>query len=189
MAIPDCITDIPLLRTKTRYTKSTRLALHQRGYAACSQCGDIKVLHDFRADHRASNGVRNACKECERLEGSRRRLLGKDARRKQKINQNKQQRKHQKSTTAKQAPAIAGVYVLQMGDIYKIGRSSNIQRRMSELCGMLPYPTVLICTIPDSRKLKSVELELHRRYSSKRLNGEWFTLEPEDVVYVRSLAK
>ena len=32
---------------------------------------------------------------------------------------------------------------------------------------------------------KNIEKELHRRYSDKRVRGEWFRLEYKDVEYLR----
>ena len=62
---------------------------------------------------------------------------------------------------------------------YKIGKSKNITRRLKELNQHKtkePYETKLLCIIKGD-----IEKELHNEYIQKRLNGEWFYLEENDI--------
>lgn len=78
------------------------------------------------------------------------------------------------------------VYVVQMEghDLYKIGRSVNIPRRMSEFGVQLPFKYKLLFAhrVPDAR---CREAWLHRDFGQYRANGEWFKLIPEHVEVIR----
>lgn len=69
------------------------------------------------------------------------------------------------------------IYVVQMEGhpLYKIGRSSNVPRRMSEIGIQLPFPYQLCFAhrVPNSHFTES---DLHDDFSWARLNGEWFRL-------------
>jgi hypothetical protein len=68
------------------------------------------------------------------------------------------------------------IYLLQMGEYYKIGRTVAIERRQRELSGTkLPHDLVQLHTI-KVRDIVAVETALHRRYAEYRSNGEWFRL-------------
>lgn len=79
------------------------------------------------------------------------------------------------------------VYLIHDGELYKIGISIHPGKRLSQIryengreCSLL----VLI----ESPDYKSLELELHEKFSSKRIKGEWFDLEPDDIAWITSLA-
>jgi len=61
-------------------------------------------------------------------------------------------------------------------DIYKIGKTSqeNIEKRINEIQSPYKLQIVAVCS-------KDVENELHKKYHSKRLNGEYFKLSYEDI--------
>lgn len=69
------------------------------------------------------------------------------------------------------------LYIMQMavtGDV-KIGRSSDIDRRMGEIQTGCPHMVRVILRGPE---LGHQEQDLHkrlRRYKTKRRGGEWFT--------------
>lgn len=67
--------------------------------------------------------------------------------------------------------ARSKVYFIQFRDRVKIGTSTNIRRRVSEL----PYDR-LIGTIPGGPK---VEATWHRRFAHLRSAGEWFRMGPD----------
>lgn len=74
------------------------------------------------------------------------------------------------------------VYVIQMEghDIFKIGRSNDMTRRMSQFGVQLPFPFV----VRFARKVQEptqIEGVLHECFALKRLNGEWFQLTDRDV--------
>lgn len=78
------------------------------------------------------------------------------------------------------------VYLLKGDfDIYKIGMSVNPDVRIKSYNG-LPFKVTHICSI-QTENARLLEASLHKRFDSKRLNGEWFNLATDDVEYVKSL--
>lgn len=63
---------------------------------------------------------------------------------------------------------------------YKIGLSKNPKTRIGTLGVQLPFPIEALHIIPTN-DMKQAESQLHERYESKRVNGEWFELSDEDV--------
>jgi hypothetical protein len=80
------------------------------------------------------------------------------------------------------------VYLLKEinGAHYKIGKTVDPNNRVATFGVQLPYAVEyehLIKT--DNRHI--LEGELHQRFADKRVNGEWFNLEPSDVDYIKGL--
>lgn len=76
---------------------------------------------------------------------------------------------------------IAGfVYLMKYGKHYKIGKTNAIGRREYELAFQLPERLRTVHSIktddPDG-----MEEYWHKRFASKRGNGEWFDLDTADV--------
>lgn len=81
------------------------------------------------------------------------------------------------------------VYILVGGDCrtyYKIGRSKYPPARLYIVSTQLPFRVELLHLIKSDNAAKA-EFFLHRRFADKRLNGEWFALDPEDVYYICNL--
>lgn len=76
------------------------------------------------------------------------------------------------------------VYIIRIGGRYKIGKAVDWQKRLSN--AMFPEPPEVVCII-ESDNHHQLEQELHRKYSSVRLHGEWFGLLPEHIEEIRSL--
>lgn len=71
------------------------------------------------------------------------------------------------------------IYLAKCGDYYKIGfTSGDVSKRISALQTGNPIPIQLVGTIPGDQK---TETALHVRFSEKRVQGEWFTLDDDDV--------
>lgn len=72
------------------------------------------------------------------------------------------------------------VYLMKSGKFYKIGHSNAAGRREYELSIQLPekLETIHIIATDDPR---GIEAYWHRRFESKRMNGEWFNLDPADL--------
>jgi hypothetical protein len=76
------------------------------------------------------------------------------------------------------------VYLLRSGKFYKIGRTNAVGRRERELAIQLPEK----CSVVHSIKTDDpagIEDYWHRRFESRRMNGEWFQLSAEDVAAFR----
>ena len=71
---------------------------------------------------------------------------------------------------------MAWVYLIRNGDLHKIGRTDNLERRMKQL---QPDEIVQILETDRSRDL---EHELHKLFKAKRLpQSEYFRLEEAEV--------
>lgn len=71
---------------------------------------------------------------------------------------------------------------------YKIGRTKNPQSRAKTFGVLLPFEIEFLCLI-KTKDMRQLEKELHERFATKRLNGEWFELSDEDVEYIKGLER
>lgn len=78
------------------------------------------------------------------------------------------------------------LYLLGGEGYYKIGRTTNVNRRIRQLEIQLPWPVHLEHTIP-CEKHKESERELHLMFANRRTNGEWFALTAEDVAAIQAI--
>ncbi|MGH9466150.1 MAG: GIY-YIG nuclease family protein [Terriglobales bacterium] len=85
-------------------------------------------------------------------------------------------------------PALAGVdgfvYLLKSGRYFKIGRTNNDGRREYEIRIQMPEPVKRLHSISTDDP-QGIEEYWHRRFASKRRNGEWFDLDPADIAAFR----
>jgi hypothetical protein len=72
------------------------------------------------------------------------------------------------------------VYLIKLGRYYKIGRTNAVGRREYELAIQLPEKPKLIHSIKTDDPA-GIEEDWHKRFASKRTNGEWFELDAMDV--------
>jgi hypothetical protein len=80
------------------------------------------------------------------------------------------------------------VYLIQSPTgAYKIGRTKHPEQRMKTFGVQLPFEVEFLCMI-ETTKMRLLERELHEKFESKRVNGEWFALEPSDVDYIKGLS-
>lgn len=64
---------------------------------------------------------------------------------------------------------------------YKIGRSMNMQGRANRFDVKLPFDWSIVAVYQVDNMFK-VEADLHAKFKRKRLQGEWFELNREDLV-------
>ncbi len=89
----------------------------------------------------------------------------------------------------KHEPNPGYVYLVQSPTgTYKIGRAKNVSDRMSMFHVKLPFEIALLHTI-ECRNYHTAESELHARYASKRVNGEWFSLDDQDVADIKAIER
>lgn len=72
-------------------------------------------------------------------------------------------------------------------DRYKIGLTNNLDRRMKELNGkQSPFENRLQWSI-EVCDMRSAEKDLHDRFHSRRVNGEWFQFAESELDEVESI--
>lgn len=73
------------------------------------------------------------------------------------------------------------IYVIGVagGDTVKIGRSTQLARRVGDIQRMSPVPLLLLWSHPGDHEL---ETRLHRHFAASRIHGEWFTFPDDDPV-------
>ena len=72
------------------------------------------------------------------------------------------------------------VYLMKSGRFYKIGSSSNVERRNYELGIKLPEDLSILHKIRTDDP-SGIEQYWHNRFKDKRKQGEWFSLSNQDV--------
>lgn len=83
-------------------------------------------------------------------------------------------------SSAEQDEKIGFIYMLKAGRYYKVGRSNSFERRSRELAIQLPERAETVHVIRTDDPI-GIELYWHRRFESKRKNGEWFELTAQDI--------
>lgn len=86
-----------------------------------------------------------------------------------------------KGNTMQSKSARGFLYVIRVGDLYKIGKTVNTKNRIRGMA--LPEKPEIICTIetPD-RHL--TERTWHKTFKEYRRHGEWFQLPPHAVAQI-----
>jgi hypothetical protein len=79
------------------------------------------------------------------------------------------------------------VYLIKCGEFYKIGKTTNLEKRIKQLTTGNPYPLVLVNSI-YSLDIDSLEKSFHSYYRQKRIIGEWFKLNFEEVLEFTNVA-
>ncbi len=75
---------------------------------------------------------------------------------------------------------VGEVYLFKSGKYYKIGKTNDTVRRGTELRIQLPENLNLVHSIKTDDP-SGIESYWHKRFDSKRMNGEWFNLNSSDI--------
>lgn len=79
------------------------------------------------------------------------------------------------------------VYLLKSAiQYYKIGRAIDPDNRLQTFTVKLPFEVEYEYVIKTKDRY-ALENELHRRFARKRIRGEWFDLNADDVIYIKSI--
>jgi predicted GIY-YIG superfamily endonuclease len=79
------------------------------------------------------------------------------------------------------------IYVISTNDgRYKIGRTQDIERRLRTFRSLIEFD--LVHSFPADDYVRAESL-LHRHFSEKRLKGEWFELNHNDVELICRLSR
>jgi len=76
------------------------------------------------------------------------------------------------------------VYLLLFGAEYKIGSSNSVERRFREIKTQMPYEGKIVHSIATGDPA-GIEAYWHNYFKDKRLKGEWFKLNPNDLRYFK----
>ncbi len=71
---------------------------------------------------------------------------------------------------------------------YKIGYSSDVEKRIKVFSTQPPFDYTLTHTFPVD-DMYGAEAILHTRFSQKRIKGEWFSLNDEDVKTIKQISE
>lgn len=85
-------------------------------------------------------------------------------------------------------PSAKYVYIIrdvEVSGLYKIGRSRSLDRRLFDFGVKLPFQYHIVDLIECDNEYET-EAYLHRYFHSRRRNGEWFDLRPDDIQWVKS---
>lgn len=67
-------------------------------------------------------------------------------------------------------------------NVVKIGRTTNLDRRLADIQRMSPVPLTTLWTHPGGSEL---EANLHRHFKGLRSHGEWFTFRRDPVTLIQ----
>jgi hypothetical protein len=76
--------------------------------------------------------------------------------------------------------ANGSVYMLKLGKAYKVGKTFSVPRRHREIALELPEKPDVIHVITTDDPT-GIEAYWHKRFATKRTNGEWFSLTRDDI--------
>lgn len=78
------------------------------------------------------------------------------------------------------------IYIIEHQGVHKIGIARNVLNRIKTI--KLPHEVKVIKTIITNNMLFA-ERQLHERFEGKRLNGEWFQLDHDDLQWLCAIER
>jgi hypothetical protein len=64
--------------------------------------------------------------------------------------------------------------------VYKIGHAGVLSNRIAQIRPQLPFPVEVVYAFKCEHRIDA-ETYFHRRFAQKRMEGEWFKLDEEDL--------
>jgi hypothetical protein len=77
-------------------------------------------------------------------------------------------------------------YFIECGGRVKIGKTTDVRRRMTEMQAGMPYPPAVLAAVPE---YVVTEARAHEVWAGLRRHGEWFEATPELRRWIRELKK
>ena len=78
------------------------------------------------------------------------------------------------------------IYLVHCEGFYKIGIATNLRKRVSNIQTSNPFKVTLVA-YTKTENVFADELELHELFKDKRVRGEWFKLNDDDLFYLREI--
>jgi len=78
------------------------------------------------------------------------------------------------------------VYIVECQGFYKIGKTTNLKQRLSDIQMANPFHLDVVHTI-FTGDYDKVEAGLHKIYSQQNVSGEWFSLGPQDLYELKAM--
>lgn len=84
-------------------------------------------------------------------------------------------------------PAAPGVYLIKEDEYYKIGHTSNFAIRISSIRSSNPRDLEIVTFIETVNRAQAKRLEraMHSFFNLKRVRGEWFELNSDDLEFFK----
>lgn len=87
---------------------------------------------------------------------------------------------------AEPSPRAGFIYILLAENgLYKIGRSNNFDKRIAKIGIQVPFEIDIEYGVAVKDAVYT-ELLFHEKFREKRVKGEWFRLNEEDLVWIKS---
>jgi hypothetical protein len=80
---------------------------------------------------------------------------------------------------------VGFIYILQVNEFFKIGKTAAFRERLSSIQGSIPYEVTVVL----SKKVPNyhvIEEKLHKKFAHKRHKLEWFKLTQEDLMTIKA---
>ena len=160
----------------------------------CSKCGEVKPVSEFSKHAAHKDGLKSQCKACcskyyqenkeERAKWDEQYYQENKAKI---LSRNKRYyQEHYGKHTSVEGVSVLKSYVYLIKSQYgsvKIGITKDVNRRLMTLGTASPTQlSVAGCKL--ARNARAIEKELHHKFKSKRIYGEWFNLSQEDINWI-----
>lgn len=81
------------------------------------------------------------------------------------------------------------IYLIKSNQYHKIGIASDLWDRKAELQTGNPTDLEIVVAFWFDEYVYHIEKELHDEFSAKRIRGEWFNLDQNDIIEFVEIAR